>query len=77
MCIAMKAVKTSDRSQITGKDAFGITLQIGDKIIACRNVRYPLVKGTVIKLGKAQATYLIDGYGDYKFCTDYAHVAKI
>ena len=60
-----------------GKDAFGVELKVGDRIIACHNRSYPFVKGTVINLGKAQATYLADGYGDYKFHTDYAHVAKI
>lgn len=60
------------------KDAFGIELKIGDRIIASHKGGRPLVKGTVIALGKAEVTYYADGYGtDYKFHTAYPKVAKI
>lgn len=60
-----------------GKDAFGNELKVGDIVVACHNSSRPFVKGKIIKLSKCQATYVVEGFGDYKFHTDYAHIAKI
>lgn len=59
------------------KDAFGNTLNIGDRIVASHKGGRPLIKGTVIKLNASEVTYYADGYGtDYKFHTPYVQVAK-
>lgn len=64
------------------KDAFGNTLNVGDKIIAFTNeligcYKYSLVKGTISKLGRYKVEFQSDKYPSFRFHSYDEHVIKL
>ena len=64
------------------KDAFGNTLNVGDRIIAVTDkiigcYKYSIVKGTILKLGSNKVTFQADGYPSPYFHSYNVHVIKL